>query len=369
MKNKLTVHVYDDSISSPVFVRTVIPTGLKCSTKLPGGFGDCSFTVPANLLEAWKWMKYGFYQVKVLGEGDFTCFEGRIEEPGISAEGATVTAYGFYANCFDTPYDDIISWNNGIPHYADEIIKDMLTTSCPQISSNQQFIQTPDTNLEPVEFGDHEYPGGLIEKLASYSDSQYRQWFFAIWEDRIPHFFPQPAASAGITWHVRLADLVPGSQGWKFNRSYREVVKNVYVTYSQDDWKETSTVATDSTYPYSVVRTKYISAGESTLAKANTMAQQEMETYKRARQNTSLVLHTVRTKDGGTMPPYMVRAGHSIRIDDLFPDEDPDTFDGFKTFYIRETSYDAESGQLTINPDTPGSKLERMLARGVLELA
>ena len=65
------------------------------------------------------------------------------------------------------------------------------------------------------------------------------------------------------------------------------------------------------------------------------------------------------------MPKYLIRAGQSIRIQDLVPATVGKALDDVRTFYIMETKYTANTDVITIQPDRRRRTISSVLAQNV----
>lgn len=358
----MDIKLYDRNLTTPTLIDNLTDKvqGLTFSTRLPGGYHICSFSLKADLPKAWEWVtKYMFYRI-VISDVKKTLFEGRIEEPEMT-EGITgATAYGYYANLTDVPYRVTYTAN------ADVVIKLALTNNCLQINTDHSNIAATDiviTSGADDSYLDI-YPLELFEKLLDFSDSTSGKWDFAIWEDRIPYLTKRSISS--VDWLVNLGDLA------KFKLKHRggDLWNSVYAintglprTADADD--------ADSQAKYELTRQYVIpDLGGVTQTAAEAARDGWLEDHKQIwpKLETIVLGDTVYDKNGVPFPSSWVRAGEVIRIRDLVPasgDLDAVTRDSLRTFFITETNYDAGTRQNSISVDTESSGLDAILARNL----
>jgi hypothetical protein len=359
----LTITLYNADLVSPTRVEDLTQRieNLRFSTLLHGGFGHCTFDLVCSLGEVWEWrLKRYFYRL-VIREVDTVIWEGRLEDIEFTLKGLRVTFLGYWRNLADEPYN--ASWGVS-PTYADEIIKDMLTNKCPQIAADQSNIQSPGLDITPQTFDDDRYPIDLVRLLAEFSDSTQQVWYFAIWADRIPHFFPRNTST--VDWYVWLRNV----DSIRLMASAKEFWSRVYSVYLSSGTKTRTATSTDSEAEAKYIkRVRAVTGlGEISAAAAESRRDMELEYRKEIQQQTdAFVVTAVYDDKGKSRDLWRVRAGDVVRIADLVPastDLDAVSLDALRTFYIVETRYDAARARLTLVPD----RESRRLAVSVAEL-
>ncbi len=359
----MEIQLFDKNLTTPVFVENITTKVqlLRFSTKLSGGFNNCSFRMLADLPEAWDWLTNKvFYRLKITDKKK-TLFEGRIEDLELTQGSAGATAYGYYANLSDVPYATAF---NAV---ASVVIKAVLTANCAQISADQTNIDATDITITSAADASYLdiYPQQLFEKLLAFSDSTKGKWYFAIWEDRIPYLKKRSVSS--VDWTVNLRDLA------KLRLSHRggDLWNSCYACYQAGgSLTRTATVNdTTSQSKYSLTR-RYIVPDVGTVAAAAAQANRDgwMEDHKDIWPKLEEIVLGDRVFDGNGVqhPSSWVRAGEVLRIRDLVPasaDAGTVTRDALRTFYIIETEYDVNTGTNRIIVDTESSNLDAILAR------
>ncbi len=361
MKSNITLKLFDNDLSTPIFVGDLTDRceGLQFSTILPGGFGICSFNFSCDIFTAWRWRTdYIFYRV-VIKDNVKVLFEGRLEDIEFIDSGLKVTFFGYFSSCGDQPnFDD---YNTT----SDAAIKTILTASCPDISSDHSNIEATDITIAQIAGNEDLYLVDLVSKLAAYSNTSQLAWYFAIWEDRIPYFFPRSMAS--VDWVVSLRNV----ETLGLRVTVGELWNSVYAVYTTAGVRSRTAIVTDtnSISKYGVTRTKaIINLGEVSAAAAQAQRNWVLEENKDLQQHTDrfVIGESVKDNYGVETSSAHIRAGEVIRIQDLVPasaDLDTVTRDALRTFYIKETQYDVDAKRMTIIPDTARISLTSRLVR------
>ena len=358
----MSLKLFDNNLASPTLIRDITNevSGLRFSTILHGGFGIASFDLAADINEAWYWRTHYFLHRLVIHEKDYTVFEGRLEDMEFIKSGLRATFFGYYSNLGDVANDGTATEAGN----ADVIIKSWLTEFCAQISADQTNIQATDIALANVCSIDDTLLSAL-DKLSRFSDSTLQTWYFAIWEDRVPYFFPRSIST--VDWLVFMGDI----ESMSLRVSAKLLWNAVYTVYDVAGTATRTGVSTnaDSVTKYGVTRRKAIS-DVGTVAQAAAENQRDwqlVETQELYQQTDRFsIAGSVHNSNGVRFPNCRIRAGDVIRIQDLVPasaDVTTVARDALRTFYVKETEYDADTGVVTIIPDTESLRLESVLAK------
>ena len=120
----LSVNVYrniETPTGNPWFLESWTPhvKNLNFTSKVPGGFSECSLTVDVTNEKAFAiYSYYHGYYLKVIGGNGNTAWYGRIEDVTYEPGQATVRAAGMWSHMFDSFYDDYsFSGDPGAEHY------------------------------------------------------------------------------------------------------------------------------------------------------------------------------------------------------------------------------------------------------------
>ncbi len=345
------------------FIQSTVRTHFKnpsFSTRIPGGFNECSLIYPCDRVTAFDWYDTHLnYRITVM-EADQTVWDGRVEDLEINDEGLKITARGYWANTFDVPHNA-----NYASSTAQAVIKAALTASCTQISSDQS--QIGDSGIAvTMNYVDNMYPGNIIEDLGKLGDAGGTPWVAAIWDDKVPYFTQRGTA---VTWQANLRDANGGAV--PLTRSLKEIWNEVSIIYQYGGNRvlSGSVVGTASQTAYGR-RVKWLTGGSAVAAVAEGIRDTYLNVHKDSPQQANIQL-TGRIRGAATgnqnvaMPLWRVRAGDRIRLKDLVPvaTTATDTMDGLRIFHILETRYDYDSDTLTITPDNPSPTIDVLLAQ------
>jgi len=375
LRPRLQLRLYDNDLSAPTLIEELTERvgALRFGTALNGGFKICTFTLPTTIGQAWLWLsregKRGYHFNRIAIHEDATLiWEGRIMEVELLVQSGEqsirVTAMGYWSACRDQFYTATgnTNWASG-SHTIDDIIKEMLTEECPDISSDQTNITATTRDVVGLDFTTKEYPQTRINELTSLSDSDGAIWFFAIWDSRIPYLTAR--AVTAVDWYVWLADL----GNLSLQQSALEL-RNVVLPYISTTEGTTQTDATSLLlYPR---REEKLSVPTGT--NANTQAdaasgrasEQSLPRQAQSFRVTGRIYRTTGVSGGRLeeVQKWRVRAGDVIRIQDLVPTTAATpALDDVRTFFIMETDYNAQNDTLSIQPDRRGRRLSKQVAK------
>jgi hypothetical protein len=372
----LQVRLYDNNLSSPTLIAELTEriTNLQFGTQLNGGFKLCTFYISMSIAEAWNWLsregKRGYHFSRVtVHEGRTLIWEGRVFEIGLNvrgtAQGIQVTCQGYWAATQDQFYTATgnTDWASGSGHEIDDIIKEMLTGECPDISSDQSNITAGSRDLVGLDFTTKEYPQTRINQLTQLSDDDNGVWFFAIWDDRIPYLFKRSVTE--VNWYVWLSDV--GNLDLAQSASdLRNAVLPFVGTTEGTTQTDTTSLAL---YPRREIKIT-LPTGANANSQGDAATSQVTERALPRQSNSFVLSGSVYKTAGNTggmlekTPLWHIRAGDVIRIQDLVPSTaaSPE-LDDLRTFYVVETQYNASQDTITIQPDRPKRTLSRMLNR------
>jgi len=373
----LQIRLFNDNLTTPTLIDELTEriSELVFSTALNGGFKQCNFQLNMSFDQAWQWLSregkrgYHFYRL-VIYEGHDIVWEGRVTDISLNVlnqnHGVKVTCLGYWSSTRDQLYSDDdgsrTDWTSGSGHTIDDIVKELLTSECPSISSDQTNIAAGSRDLAGINLSDRIYPQEYINELTQLSDDDQSTWFFAIWNNRVPYLFKRAVTT--VNWLVyleNLSSLTLQQSGLTLRNAVTPVVGGSEGTTQTD----TTSLAL---YPR---REELVTL--QTGANANTQANSaQMKVAERAlprqQQGFTVTGRIFSTTDASTgnwleeVPLWRVRSGDVIRIQDLVPSSAATpALDDLRTFYIMGTSYDAKSNKLTIQPDRRPQKLSTIL--------
>ena len=355
-------------------------TQLEFSSSLHGGFKDCRVAVPMTIdliTLALRSERRGwhFYHLEIT-EDHRTVWEGRIMKIGMSIglDGLRLEldALGYWASLRDRYYDAAdagnTDWTAGGPHTVDDVIKEMLNDEGPDINTDQGNIDANARDVVGLDLTGRDYPQNIIvDKLGPLSDSDDKEYFFAIWENRVPYWKPKQVNQ--VDWFLFLDSIASGlleQDGTLLRNSILPVKNDVEGTATNDADSQTL-------YPVRELKTT-VAKGVGTNPE-NDQRDAILADRKAPRQSQHFNITGRMFSTGGThlgaasgamldRPKWWVRAGDVVRLQDLIPaSAAAPAFDAIRTFWIRSVHYIAHHDLLSIQPDRPAGGLAAILPR------
>ncbi len=368
----LQYYLYDKDLSSPrqIKVLTGAIQRVRLGTGLHGGFTFLDFEPRLSVRDAFLWAEeYHFYRILAYDQLEGIVWEGRVEDIYPGELGMRVRCLGYWSSMFDQTHFERY-WH--ISYTATEIITDVIADSSPDISTSTANLQDTVLDIAPQTFTDYEKPAQIVNAVLKYGDDQTppRTWYFAVWENRVPYLFPKVTDT--VDWEFELRDVARG--GLTLSRSAANLWNSILAVYSAIDPEEgpgarkATAFATDadSVAKYGTREFPLSLAGASD-AGAEAARDAALDDLKEPSQFATTKFDAWAWDKGKRRRPlYMVRAGDVFRIRDLVPSEAMFTVpfpDSLRTFFIKETEYDADRNRLRIVPDFESSALDIMVAR------
>ena len=359
--NDLQIILYKRDYATVEEVLTDQVENLSFSTKLHGGFGMASFTLGRNWLDSFIWLQNRqFYHLEIK-DGAKTLFEGRLQTLKPYAGLIYIEAFGYWTSLKDQVENTAYNAN------ADVVIKAALAHA-PAINADQTNIAATGgpaiTSAANESYLDISVQS-LIDKLLNFGTAGGNQWYFAVWEDRIPYMAAKSIST--VDWNIRLGDLTD----FKLRHSTQDLWNSVYAIYSIAGVLNRTAVVNDATSVarYGVTRLYAIpNLGDVVVAAANAARNTFLARFKDIHPVLSpfIVGDKVYDSDGIPFPSSWIRAGQVIRIGDLVPASgtlDAVSSDSFRTFYIVETNYDADRRENSLTVDSPSKNLDAVIER------
>ena len=365
----MRVQVYSRNLLTPALDTdlTDMAESVTFSTKIPGGFGICTFSFATDYFRA-----YQFLTTKMLYHLIITdyltdisrsrvLFEGRIEDISLSGGIVNVTALGYCSSMADelshAAYSGITS----------DVLKAALATSCPEINPDQLGIAATNSVIQStagesyLDISTQE----LTPKLLNFSDSTGARFDWAVWDNR--KFYLKPRAPTAINWRVNLSDFTT----FELGSSIVQVYNRVYGLYRVGTTLTRTPVQEDLTSQakYDVIREYTIpDMGAVTLDTANAAVTAYLKSHKEPRPTLSNVALGAWATDanGVRCPSSWVRAGEVLRVRDLVPasgDLGSVVMDNIRTFFITETEYDAQAGENRLTFEGDKQSVDAIIAR------
>jgi hypothetical protein len=379
LDTRLRVLLFDSDLSSPTLLDDLTErvVQLKFSTGLNGGFLKCSFSLALSLADSWVYMAENakvagrHFSRVVVYEEQTVVWEGRIMDITLALEGQAhgirVSAFGYWSSLRDQFYSTAdgsrTDWTSG-SHTVDDIIKEILTSECPSINSDQSNITANSRDVAGINLSARAYPQDIIvKKLAPLSDSDNGIWRFAIWDNRVPYWSVRSIAS--IDYRIKLE----ATSGVTLKQSALDLRNAVTPLVGSTEGTTVTDATSLSFYPRrEFLFTLPTGANANTQGDASTSLSTErsnpMQTQRFAIKGAVYSASSGLT--GGSLsevPKWRMRAGQNMRIDDLVPASiTSPTLDRLRTFHIVQTEYDADADIMMIQPDTVPRTLTKIIS-------
>ena len=376
MSWKLTVGAYDALLSGWEDI-TPLVRNLTLRAEIPGGVQSIEFDIADGWVDSYRWAydhigcKFYVFDNAV----NPPVAEGVLFESGISEDGNRVSVAGpWLAYCFSQVYNDAATWYSAGTTSAQ--IKDMLTTECPGINSDQSNIDETSTNNFPWQPVDNKYPGDYIPGLMAQSDAAYNEWLF--WIQSAPMSGATPAEP--IAWFKKASDVPGLYQCWREDMaagglnlipSIRDLANDVQVVWTNSAGIRRQTPSgtdTASQDRYGLRERWDFELGGATGAAARQYRAVLKQRYRDPQQSANFTLNTwLYDQWGGKWPLWRMIADFPVKftVNDLIPDSTVlgHTLDNRRTFMTLAAEYRYDSNTLTITPDTENNRADAILAR------
>lgn len=369
----LRVIVYDDytlATRTQIFEFTGSVDQLTFSSALNGGFRRLTIAAQVPLEIAWNALArenlrgWHFYHIEVKEENRLI-WEGRILSVEIDPSGVgpfRLEAVGYWSSTRDQDYVDSegTDWTSG-SHTVDDIIKEMLTNNCPDISTDQSNIEDPGLDVGGLQdLNTRKYVQEHILGSLPFTDSDGDQWYFAIWDNRIPYFSQRDISS--VKWNVDRWMLGPS----RLRQDATELRNNVLPVTNGSEGTAAADSDSQTLYP---TRDLQITFAAGTPSGAANAERDRVLTERKDPQQSQSFTITSDPIDVGTVaglgaiaPMWRVRAGEVLRIRDLVPPTVATiSLDALTTFFLLEVTYDYVSHRLSVVPDRGRRKVTKYL--------
>lgn len=290
----------------------------------------------------------------------------------------------------DTDFSDLTPYSyQALKNYAykttSEVIKEALTNDVPFASDNQSNIDETNTVVgfwePPIEQGGM-YPGELIDKLSSWSDSSNNQWNYwlknAAFDGTSPQkpipYFKAQVNDGTYDWSIYRSMLAPSSR--VMERSVQEMRNAVKVIYR--DMENDGVISIEPQISYLTDTTSIsdywrreiiVSAGDATRAIAENYAELYREKFSNPLLSKSIVLSSGYILDSyNKRYPLWSPIKYSksyFKISDLIPTADllTSSWDRLQCSQATSMEYSSTNNQLRIVLDLEDDSLDALVAR------
>ncbi len=241
------------------------------------------------------------------------------------------------------------------------------------ISTDFAQLGDPGLILDPFAVEEPTYAQQVVEKIASYGDASLNTWLWYVWDrsdtsDSKPRFVFSARSVADYEYEIELSAVELAAL------NYEKISDGLYnnVTVQRIDERDTERyrTAADNAALKDVAsiaaeyqRDYYLKLGAGDTTRADYLGQRFIQYHKaRVTRGTITLKGWVTLKGGaGRIPTNLVRAGTRIKL-----------LNTNEIFFIRHTSYDAETQTVRISPDQPVDNVAMLFVqreRGIGRLA
>lgn len=231
-----------------------------------------------------------------------------------------------------------------------------IVSECDLIDNGTEFYLDDGITVSPIRFTNQEKHGDAIAKVITFgsSGSTPEPLFFGVYEDGVSHLRKH---TEGQTWWIDVKSIPVGQQAVSIVSSLDGYRTRTAVLYSDQVGSRAITIwnVHQALYEYfGYHREGLYSISGATEATAESIANIIADIYTVPDQKLSLLVDGhVMTEAGAQVPNWRIRAGDIIKLRNLLPSGavvSDEMVDRLETLYVMETSYDADSGRLTIVP-------------------
>lgn len=233
------------------------------------------------------------------------------------------------------------------------------------------FVTNADAVVGSQDFTDKKVKDAIEVALKfGYSEDSLRPAYFAIWDNKVPHLFPEPSFDQFPDWFV---SKTMSSASESVSNSLDSVYNRVYAAYdNQNEGPSKTLPANDaiSQFRYGI-REGLVQNGSNPegLAMAEALRDMALDRYKSPRQIYSLNVSGVVQHGSGHLDyPYKIRAGDTILITDadlltaLGGELVGQIKDGLLGFVV-STNYSASTNSVEIQLGTNDQSFEMAMGR------
>lgn len=232
-----------------------------------------------------------------------------------------------------------------------------------QLSTDYAQLGDPGLILDPFVVEEPTYAGTVIEKIASFGDSQLRNWGLCVWDqsdtsDGKPRVVFEARDVSDYEYEIELsaAELAQLS----YEKASEGLHNNATVQYIDDRNAARYRTAADNaalkdqtSIDAEYQRDFYLKAGEATATTADYVGQRYIEYHKdRVTRGSFGQKRYIKTKAGDKVPVSRVRAGQRLKL-----------LNTGEILFIRQTNTDAEGKSVRISPDQPQDNVPMLFAQ------
>jgi hypothetical protein len=243
--------------------------------------------------------------------------------------------------------------------YADEVIKavrDQTNVVNPgALSTSNRLIISPTIDLMQAIYEDTA-PSAILDELASFGNSAGLQYEWGVFEGR--ELFFRTVGSAARQWAIDAADL-------DIEQSLDGLYNSTYGLYQDANGRTLRTAAqtnAQSIGRYGLTRQTSQDADTTSSATATTIAATATAATATPIPRATVKVRRFSTLTGAPARGEWVRSGDTVTIRNLPPTTNT-AVDRVRTFTVAQTSFNLDTGEVTVIPESPGPDLEFQIAQ------
>jgi hypothetical protein len=243
--------------------------------------------------------------------------------------------------------------------YADEIVKSVRdrvnTVNASAISTSNRLITSPTINLLQAIYEDTA-PSAVLDELAQLGDSAGQHYEWGVFDGR--ELFFRPVGSAARQWAIDAADLdIEQSLDGLFNSTY-----GLYQDANGRTLRTAAQTNAQSIGRYGLTRQASQEADTTSSATAITIAATATAATATPIPRATVKVRRFSTLTGAPARGEWVRSGDTVTIRNL-PPSTSSAVDKVRTFTVAQTSFNLDTGDVTVIPESPGPDLEFQIAQ------
>jgi len=369
--------VYTNNLSSPTHKGTYTRVSeVNIHWAIHGGVQTYDLIIYLNQAEAWDFFRNrcGFRLLVVDRFVDIPVADGFIYTVTLIPEGVRVGCRGFWERHFDEYYVNVVTDTDS----TSEVLKDILTTNVPAISSDQDHIGETNTVIgfwEPPDEG--MFPGDVIQMLAALSDTNDAQWNYWLLNgplDGINPAKPVPYFKAQVNdgtfnWQIWRRDLTQGSL--VLSRDISQLANDVQVLHTDPKGYLAVTAAgtdSDSDADY-WTREAHITIGDCEDDVAPYYRDLYLDKYKQPllQYEFTISAGSIMDNNQSKWPIWMPikRGGGYMRMNDILPDSVlfDTSWDRLRVGQIMEMQYSSKDNSLNVSLDQESFAIDAVISR------
>lgn len=243
---------------------------------------------------------------------------------------------------------------------ADEIAKALVTyvnsVNANQILASVPLVQAPGLDLRDEIYQDI-YPADVLNYLTTLGDTQTppRVWEWGVDAFQALYFRPR---GSGRRLYIDIGEpSVSASLDNLFNSAYAS-----YQDASGDTIRSTAATDLISASRNGLVRRRAVPTFTTNSTQAGVHRDTAVSDGKDPRPRATIDVAHVFAENGGRVHPFMVDPGDVVSIRNIGPAVSS-AVDRYRTFVVAETEYDADTGILSLTPESSALSLDVIVAQ------